>query len=49
MVHRARREGQGLGGGEADPVRSLTGWAVDPLNKAPVLRPKIERFQQDEA
>ena len=49
MVHRAHREGQGLGGGEADPVRSLDRLAVDTLNKGPVLRSKIVLLQQDKA
>jgi hypothetical protein len=49
MVHRAHREGQGLGGGEADPVRSLDRLAVDTPNNGPVLRSKIALLQQDEA
>jgi hypothetical protein len=48
MIHRARRAGQGLGGGEADPVGSLDRLAVDTLNKAPLLRSKIVLLQQDE-
>ena len=49
MVHRAHRERQGLGGGEADPVGSLDRLAVDTLNKGPALRSKIVLPQQDEA
>ena len=49
MVHRAHREGQGLGGGEADPVGNLDRLAVDTLNKGPVLRSEIVLFQQDRA
>src|SRR3954468_23296189 len=47
MVHRARREGQGLGGGEADPVGNLDRLAVETLNKGPVLRSKIVFVEQD--
>ena len=47
--HRTHHEGQGLGGGEADPVRSLHRLAMDTLNKGPVLRSKIVLPQQDKA
>jgi hypothetical protein len=49
MVHRTHRAGQGLGRGEADPVGSLDRLAVHTLIKGPVLRSKVESFQQDEA
>jgi hypothetical protein len=49
MVHRAHRAGQGLGGGEADPVGSLDRLAVDTLNKGPALGSKIVLLQQDKA
>jgi hypothetical protein len=49
MVHRARREGQALGGGEADPTGSLDRLAVETLNKGPVLRSKNVLLQQGKA
>ncbi len=49
MVHRAHREGQGLGGEELDPVRGLDRLAVDTGNKGPVLRSEIVLFQRGEA
>jgi hypothetical protein len=41
--------GKGLGAEKLIPFAALTGWAVDTLNRGPVLRPNIEHFQQDEA
>jgi hypothetical protein len=49
MVHRAHRERQGLGGGEADLVGSLDRLAVYTLNAGPALRSKIVLLQQDKA
>lgn len=49
MIHWARREGQGLGGGEADLVRGLDRLAADTGNKGPVLRSEIVFFQRDKA
>ncbi len=48
-VHRARREGQGLGGGEADRVRSLHRLAMDTLNERTILRSNSMFFQCDRA
>ena len=49
MVHRAHREGQGLGAEKLILSAVSTGRAVDTLNKGPVLRSKIVLLQQDKA
>jgi hypothetical protein len=49
MVHGAHGEGQGLGAKTLIPSAASTAWAVDTLNKGPVLRSKIVLLQQDAA
>ena len=49
MVYRGSARGKGLGAEKLALSAALTGWAVDTLNKGPVLRSKIVVLQQDEA
>ena len=49
MVHRTHCEGQGLGAEKLIPSAVSNGWAVDTLNKGPVLSSKIMLLQQDKA
>jgi hypothetical protein len=46
---RPNARGKGLRAEKLIPSAVSIGRAVDTLNKGPVLRPNMERFQQDEA
>ena len=48
MVYRSSERGKGLGA-KADLVRRFDRWAVETLNKGPVLGPRIVHFQADKA